>query len=476
MNSLSRISRRKFLNLGGIAAAALAVSERTESVFAAAADEQLEFVITNGRSFINGAWDYYHIGVTAGGKLVVSKTPLNAARVIDAGGNIVSPGFIDILADNSTNPERTYRVFEKYKLGDGVTTALQMHGGTADAESFYKHFGKLQHYVNYGASTKVMSIRIKHNRLEDRIKAVERSLDGGALGVSHSAEYQPNTTWDELLAYAKIAGKYDRPMFLHTRYSSKEKELSGVDEAIKLAQETGCKVHIDHLNSTGGTFNMPEALDRIRKALDSGLQITACVYPYSYWATYISSERFNPGWQQRYGMTYSDLEVIGTGERLTEDSFNRYRKQSGILVAAKQDVQPLDKTVKPALMEDFCMIGSDGGIEAEPRANNHPRGSACFATAIRYALSEGIPLEKTLAKMTSLPSRLIGKPMNGRGELKSGYSADITVFNPRAIDGMATNANPNQYSKGIELVVVNGKIAFEKGKPETGNAGMAIKH
>ena len=459
-----------------MAVAAMTMPAKAERVAAATTGERLDFVIKNGRSFINGAWDKYAIGVTSGGKLIVSKAPLIADRVIDAAGKVVAPGFIDILADNSANPEHTYRIFEKYKAGDGVTTALQMHGGATDAGAFYTCFGALPHYVNYGVSTKVMNIRTQYNRLDDRIKAVEHSLDSGALGVSHSPEYQPDTTYDELLAYAKIAKKYDRPLSLHTRYSSKEKELLGVDEAIKLARETDCKVHIDHLNSTGGTFNMPEALSHIRKARETGLQITICVYPYSYWATYICSERFSAGWQQRYGMTYSDLEVVGTGEHLTEASFNRYRKKCGILVAAKPGIQPLDKTVKPALMEDFCMIGSDGGIETEPHANNHPRGAACFATAIRYALTEKIPLEKILNKMTRLPAELIGKPMNGRGELKTGYIADINVFNPQVIDCMATNENPNQFSKGIELVVVNGKIVFEKEKPLFTNAGMPIRY
>jgi len=121
------------------------------------------------------------------------------------------------------------------------------------------------------------------------------------------------------------------------------------------------------------------------------------------------------------------------------------------------------------------MIGSDGGIETEPVANNHPRGAACFATAIRYALSEEIPLEKILEKMTVLPATLIGKPMSGRGEIKSGYFADLTIFNPGVIDGRATNANPNQFSKGIELVIVNGKIAFEKGELKSVKSGSAIK-
>ncbi|MDR0659790.1 MAG: amidohydrolase family protein [Prevotellaceae bacterium] len=468
------LSRRKFLKLGGLAAASLAISGK-EKIFAQSSSPKLDFVIRGGRSFVNGAWSAYDIGITAEGTMVVSKLPLVAPNIIDASNKIVSAGFIDILADNSANPERTFRVFEKYKVGDGVTTALQMHGGATDAGEYYKHFEAQKHLISYGVSTKVMNIRYKYNRLADRIKAIEKSLDSGALGVSHSPEYQSDTTWEEMVAYGKIAKKYDRPMFLHTRYSSKEKELDGVEEAINVAKTTGCRIHIDHLNSTGGTFNMEKALDMIRKARAAGLDITTCVYPYSYWATYAHSERFKEGWMQRYGMTYSDLEVVGTGERLTKESFNKYRARTGILLAAKEGVQPMDKTVKPALMEDFCMIGSDGGIETEPRANNHPRGAACFATAIRYAMDENIPLEKMLAKMTSRSCELIGSPMKNRGEIKNGYIADIAVFDPKSIRGAATNANPNQFSKSIDIVVVNGKITFDNGVLTGVNNGRSIK-
>jgi dihydroorotase-like cyclic amidohydrolase len=83
-----------------------------------------------------------------------------------------------------------------------------------------------------------------------------------------------------MLEYAKLAKKYDRPMFLHLRYSSKEKELEGVDEAIRLAKDTGARVHIDHLHSTGGTFHMEQAVEKIRAANAQGLTITTCVYPF----------------------------------------------------------------------------------------------------------------------------------------------------------------------------------------------------
>lgn len=119
-------------------------------------------------------------------------------------------------------------------------------------------------------------------------------------------------------------------------------------------------------------------------------------------------------------------------------------QQAGVLVAVRPGVQPMETTVRLALREDFCVIGSDGGIEKERCANNHPRGANCFASAIRYALDERIPLEKILDKMTTRSARIIGFPMRGRGELRNGYIADLTVFNPETIRGrqrMPTPAN-----------------------------------
>ncbi|WP_455638065.1 amidohydrolase family protein [Parabacteroides sp.] len=468
-------SRRNFLKTCSLATAAL-YSGAARSAIINVAAPAVEYVLRGGQTYIDGHWCSYDIGITPKGRLIVDRLPIPCDRIINVTGKVVSPGFIDILADNSSNPEKTFLTFEKYKLGDGVTTALQMHGGATHAGDYYRHFGQEKHYVNYGVSTKVMNLQYKYPALAPRLKAIESSLEEGALGVSHSPEYHPDTTWEELLSYARLARKYERPLFLHTRYSSREKELQGVDEAIRLAQQTGCRVHIDHLNSTGGTFHMAEALQRIRSARSNGQEITTCVYPCSYWATYLHSARFKGDWQSRYNMTYSDLEVVGTGERLTEESFNRYREQAGILVAARCGVQPMDTTVRLALREDFCVIGSDGGIEKERCANNHPRGANCFSTAIRYALDEHIPLEKILDKMTTRSTRIIGFPMRGRGELREGYIADLTVFDPGTIRGMATNADPCRFSAGIELVIVNGKIALDKSKPTGVMNGTDIKY
>ena len=437
-------------------------------------EEIFDTAILNARCWSGVQWKTMHAGIRANGTLFLSEIPLMGKNVLDARGKILSAGFIDILADNALNPEETWLIFEKYKLTDGCTTALQMHGGSANCKNFYNHFGKKKHYINYGVSTFVMELRNSVHDIGKRLMAVEENLDAGALGVSHSIEYQP-TEYAEILKYAKLAAKYKRPFFMHLRYSDEKHELDGVREAIRIAEATGAHVHMNHLHSTGGTYDMPRALELIRSGISSGLSLSCCVYPFSYWATYLPSKRFDDGWQQRYKITYKDLTVVGTGEALTPESFAKYRKGLNRLVAVPEGTMDLSKTVDLALKEDFCMIGSDGGIESEPRANNHPRGASCFSTALRYGLSKGIPIEKMLEKMTLLPKKLIGMPMDNRGELKTGAIADLVLLNPDLVQGKATVANPNQFSEGIEAVWVNGILAYQD-KKLIETPGLAIKY
>lgn len=200
-------------------------------------------VIKNGKVFTKGEIKEVFVGITKKNKIKISKRPIQGIQEIDATGKIVSPGFIDVLGDNTGNPKQTYQVFEKYKISDGLTTVLQMHGGSENAKNWYSHFEQVPHSVNYGVSTFVMRIRWASNDLKERLKMVEQCLEEGALGVSHSSEYQPNTSYEELKSYAELAQKYERPLFLHLRYSSQEKELEGVQEALNLAQETGKSPH-----------------------------------------------------------------------------------------------------------------------------------------------------------------------------------------------------------------------------------------
>ena len=456
------MKRRNFIKMAAPLAAGLILPDcRGRVATSSSAGPELKLLLRGGKSFYQNRWQNINVGIDAAGRLRFANN-LQAQEILDVSGKVIAPGFIDILADNALSPETTFPIFEKYKVSDGVTTALQMHGGSADCDSYYQKFGGRQHLINYGVSTFVMVIRNRSGGLANSRRQIEKSLDDGALGVSHSLEYQP-APYAEVLEYARLAKKYDRPLFLHLRYSSREKELDGVDEAIRFARESGVRVHIDHLHSTGGTWHMEEALEKIRAANAQGLTITVCVYPYSYWATYLANRRFDPGWRERYGLDYGDLRLVGTSDRLTAQSFARYRKTSK-LAAVPEGTMPLDKTVNVALKEDFCLIASDGGIEFEPRANSHPRGAGCFSTAIRHALDIGMPLEKMIEKITTIPRSVVLPAMKDRGVLEEGAIADLTVFDTATIRGNATVENPNQFSSGIELVLVNGKPAYQGGK------------
>lgn len=269
------MKRRAFLQLS-IPVAASLVLPACKRIEGSVEKPVLSLVLKGGRVFYDSRLQNIDVGIDKDGKLHLGND-LIGTEILNVSGRVVAPGFIDILADNSTAPESTYSIFEKYKVSDGVTTALQMHGGSADCGAYYRQFGNVPHLVNFGVSTFVMAIRARSGGK----RLIEKNLDDGALGVSHSLEYQP-APYAEMLEYAKLAKKYERPLFLHLRYSSSEKELDGVDEAIRLARDSGARVHIDHLHSTGGTFHMEQALEKIRNGNSQGLTITTCVYPYSY--------------------------------------------------------------------------------------------------------------------------------------------------------------------------------------------------
>ena len=431
-----------------------------------------KILIKNGLVFSNGQLLQIDLAIDNQGYLYflptsyqsVLKEKLKSIKIIDAKNQIISSGFTDILAENNVfDPTKTQATFEKYKIHDGITTALEMHGGSPDFVKYKVQQQSLRHCINYGCSTMIMKIRHQYLYLSDRKRAILDCLEAGALGISHSIEYQP-LAYSELLEYAKIAYRYDVPFFLHLRYSSKDRELMGVKEAIELAITSQAHIHIDHLNSTGGCFNMPAALDLIERAIETGARITICVYPYSFWATYMHSTRFNPGWQEKLGFSYEDLTIVGTGEKLTAKSFSSYRQQYGLLVASSKNAMPLEKTFDLAIKKDFCLIGSDGGIKWTTKANSHPRGAGCFATAIKRMQFLKMDMEKILAKLTLDPASLI-KPLAKKSNLIPGLShPNIVIFAPEKINSPASIANPNQFSQGVSVVIVNGKITLEDKK------------
>lgn len=434
-----------------------------------------DLVILHGRVLdpASGFDGLANLGITGGVIRALTSGPIQGRDTVDAAGLVVAPGFIDLLS-YEPNPIGSWN-----KVADGVTTALAMHGGTTSPGAWYARVARRRPPLNYGAS--FFHTEARHRLQLGRnqrptagqvaalVAMAERALREGALGVSISPEYIPGTTADEVIPLLRLARQYDVPAFFHARYSDMEEPGTNFDalrELVGYARETGASIHIEHLNSTGGTFSMPESLRLLEDARREGLDITACTYPYDFWATYLNSARFDAGWQDRFRITYADLQLGGSPERLTERTFAKYRKEGKLVVAyaiPEQDV--ID-----ALRSPFVMIGSDAILE--PGYNNHPRASGTFARTIgRYVRERGVlSLMDAVAKMTILPARRMERAapaMRRKGRIAEGADADVTVFDYARIADQATVEHPEYRSAGIQWVIVNGTIVKDPDRLRT---------
>lgn len=141
---MKKISRRKALTQSALAAMSLAFGSRV----VLGQDRQLKLIIKNGRVFIDGILKQLNIGIDRDNTIRLLSGESAADNTVDARGLVVAPGFIDILGDNGSQQLQTYRTFEKYKLTDGVTTVLQLHGGAASPAQYHAGMDSRPHHIN----------------------------------------------------------------------------------------------------------------------------------------------------------------------------------------------------------------------------------------------------------------------------------------------------------------------------------------
>ncbi|HSF14217.1 MAG TPA: amidohydrolase family protein [Vicinamibacteria bacterium] len=432
-----------------------------------------------------------NVGIRADRIAEISPEPLSGSMVVDVSGLVVAPGFIDPHAHGQTNEAH------RFQAHDGVTTALELESGRPFLREWLEtKEGKT--LINYGATMAQSALRwmamekyrdvarearrivetegfddprlrevlgegfsaryesLTSSELEAMAEGLSAELAAGALGIGVPVGYYPGATREEIFRVYELAAELEVPVYTHVR----DPNLAAIQEAIANAAATGASVHIVHLNSMAlGRIGV--ALDMVRSAQLHGLDITTELYPYTAGSTSLESTLFDEGWQEVWGIDYGDIQWEATGERLTSETFEKYRKEGGTVIIHMMKEEWIDLGLKAP----FTMIGSDG-MPYHPKA--HPRSAGTYARVLgRYVRErKALDLMEALAKMTLMPARRlegVAPMMRTKGRIQVGCDADITVFDPETVLDTATFESGLSESKGIEHVLVNGTFVVRDG-------------
>ncbi len=419
----------------------------------------------------------------------VSSEPLKGKEMINVAGLVVAPGFIDMHVHGRSNVE------QEYQLHDGVTTALELEYGIEFLTQWYES-RKSKALINYGASvcwpferfkaidkykqglndlyqtiqkgeSKIETLTntisssytegLTAAEMDQTLTNIKASLAEGGIGIGVPIGYLNKTKPEEMFRVFQLAGELNALVFTHVR----EPNIVSIQEVIADAALTGAPLHIVHVNSMSLGY-IQVALDMIQSAKRKGLDITTELYPYTAGSTTLQSALFNEGWQEKQGISYGELQWVATGERLTKETFEKYRKAGGIVII--HNMKP--KWIKTGIAAAGVMIASDGMPYAKLA---HPRTAGTFSRVLGKYVREDkvIDLNTAIEKMTLLPAKrleVISPMMRFKGRIQVGADADITIFNPNTIIDKATFEKGLEFSAGIEYVIVNGTFVLKNGK------------
>ena len=359
-------------------------------------------------------------------------------------------------------------------------------------------------------------------QLQNMIDKTEECMKIGARGLTSGLVYLPGeyTTRQELVELCKVTAKYGGFYATHVRNEGDD-VLESVDEAISVAKEAKIHLHVSHLKSLGwrNYGKSKDLLEKIKKAQEEGLEVSFDVYPYIEGMTSLSAlmppwtfeggvdkmlERIKidenrekikrdiiegiPGWQNFAGSckSWDDITIVSVtkeddawmeGKTITEiaNATNRdeFTTVFETLINENGRVQITpnmmdEEDVDRILCHPESMIGSDSMSLATEgmlaKTSTHPRAFGTHARVLSHYVRERklISLEDGVKKLTSMPAKILG--IKDRGILAEGNYADIVIFDKDLIKDTATYTNPKQYPEGIEVVLVNGKVALEDGK------------
>jgi N-acyl-D-amino-acid deacylase len=368
------------------------------------------------------------------------------------------------------------------------------------------------------------------NRMKDLVK---QAMEEGAMGVGASLIYAPANyaSTEELIELCKVAAQYGGMYITHMR-SEGNAIFNAVQETIRIAREAGLPAEIYHLKMAGqeNWWKLDSVLSLIHQANQSGVKITTNMYTYTAGATGLDASM--PTWVQEGGIkewikrlqnpsirrqvlaemrkpsdTWENLLLMAGGpDRVllldfANDSLKRFIGKTLADVAklygksAEETAMDLviadstrvgaayfmmsEENVRRQIALPFMSFGSDAESPATTgiflKTNTHPRAYGNFARLLgKYVRDEQvIPLQEAIRKLTSLPASNL--KIQRRGWIKTGYYADVVVFDPSTIQDHATFEKPHQYATGVLHVLVNGVPVLLNGEHTGARPGRVVR-
>jgi len=496
-----------------------------------------DLLITNAR-IVDGSgnpWFRGDVAIREGRIARIGRiAPDTAAKVIDARGQILAPGFIDV----HTHVESIYSLpaAENF-VRMGVTSLVTGNCGSSTTEvgEFLGRIKDKPLAINLATLIAHGSVRRKVIGLDDRAPTpdelkkmeavVEQGMKDGAVGLSTGLIYVPGTyaKTDEIVALARVAARYGGLYATHMRNEG-DKVADAIKESIEIGEQAGLPVEISHFKISNKKLwgQTPMTLGLVRDARARGLAVT--VDQYAYTASSTSLDARLPSWlraggfeeaKKRLGDKAMREKVIDdTKDALKRSGFKDYsfavvasygpdksfngksiaeitkivRKKSDVTSQIEQMLEMYEAggagmiyhgmdegDVKRIMQEPFTMIASDSGVRQVDESVPHPRGYGNNARVLgRYVRElKLIALEDAIRKMTSLPAQTFG--FRDRGLIREGFAADFVIFDENTIADQATFDKPHQFPVGISYVIVNGETVLENGQITTARPGVALR-
>jgi N-acyl-D-amino-acid deacylase len=445
------------------------------------------------------------------GDRIVEVGQLRAAaseQVVDAHGLVLAPGFIDTHSHHDRG--LTADLNAPAMTSQGVTTIVVGQDGSGmNRAAFFARLDSQPAAVNVasyaghgsirravlGADFKRPATAAEVERMKQLLRA---EMQAGALGLSTGLEYDPGiySTPDEVLQLSSVAGEAGGRYISHIR--SEDRELwKALDEVINIGRTLHMPVQVSHLklgmsDLWGRADSVVELLNRARA---QGVDITADVYPYTYWqsnlgvfyprrnfsdsaetafvlahltpARYIVFNSF-PGHADFRGKTLAQIaQDRGTAEGKTMMDLLAMPDGSdaGILARGMDDADV--ETLMRWPYANVCSDGQSTGL--------HPRGFGSFAKVVGlYSRDKKLfPLEEAVRKMTSLAATNVG--LTNRGLIKPGYYSDLVLFDPTIIADQSTFELPHRQAIGVQTVWVNGVVVFQGSSPTGVRSGRPLR-